>query len=185
MEQTVRALSVTIEERERERQKDEERRAAELRTILESIPDPIYVGDEKGITRCNSAALSMFGFESREQLNQHFETLAERIHMRYPETNQPIPSHDQPFSHALRGEQYISQVLIRHISSGEERVIACAAAPVIFEKQIIGAVVVNTDVPKQAAPSLGGEPVAARHPLLMKDGSTATATEPRSKSARN
>lgn len=148
MERELRALSQTLEERERARKMEEDRRAAELTTILESIPDAIYVGDENGITRCNGPALSMFGFDTCAELNQHFEKLAERIHMRYADTGKPIPPHDQPFSHALRGMQHFCEMKIRHLSSGKDILIACAAAPVRFQGEIIGAVVVNMDVPK-------------------------------------
>ena len=148
MQVEMKQLNQTLQDRELARVEEEERRAVELRTILESIPDAIYVGDEQGITRCNAKALAMFGFDSCEELNQHFEKLAERIRMRDPETLVPIPRDSQPLAHALRGERYVSNVAIRHLATGKDLILACAAAPVVYHGKIIGAVVVNMDVPK-------------------------------------
>jgi two-component system, sporulation sensor kinase E len=152
MELRLAALSQEANALVREREAEEKRRAAELRTILESIPDAIYVGDENGVTHCNDAALEMFGLDSREELNQHYEAFASRVRMRYVDSGEPIPPRDQPFSHALRGEHFTSQVLIRHVASGDDLVVACAAAPIILEGRIIGAVVLNMLASKSRQP---------------------------------
>jgi two-component system, sporulation sensor kinase E len=151
-ERELRELHTKLLGREKALQLEQERRTAELRTVLESIPDAVYVGDEKGITRCNSKALAMFGCESFDELNQDFKSLADRVQMRYPENGKPIPAEDQPFAHALRGRQHLCQILIRHGATGKDVALACAAAPVFHNGQIIGGVVVNMNAPRSEAP---------------------------------
>lgn len=146
MAQKLHSLRTELATRETEFERQKELRTVELDTVLESIPDPVYVGNENGIARCNAAALSLFGVGTKEELNQPFRTIAQRIQMRYLDTELPIPIDDQPLSHALHGKQYNRTVRVFHLASGRDLTMVCAAAPVVFENKIVGGVVVNKDV---------------------------------------
>ncbi|HEV7265302.1 MAG TPA: PAS domain S-box protein [Falsiroseomonas sp.] len=123
-----------------------ERKAAELRAVLESMPDAVYIGGVEGITLANQPALDQLGFATREELNRHVATLAEEIQTRDAETGAPISVEDQVFTRALGGERVVQDVRVRHRVSGEERIVRCAAAPVVVDGQVTAAVAVNTDV---------------------------------------
>jgi len=124
----------------------QQRDSADLTTVMESISDAIYVGDDRGITRCNSAARVMFGVDQAEEFRLTYADVAQRLHMRYPDTDgKIIPPSDLPTTHALRGEQYVTQMKIRHAGAGCDRVVGCAASPVLLESRVIGTVVINTD----------------------------------------
>jgi PAS domain S-box-containing protein len=123
-----------------------ERKAAELHAVLESMPDAVYIGGEKGITLANQPALDQLGFATREDLNRHIGTLAQEIQTRDAETGAPIALEDQAFTRAFRGERVVQDVRVRHRLTGEERVVRCAAAPVMIDSQVIAAVAVNTDI---------------------------------------
>jgi PAS domain S-box-containing protein len=127
-----------------------ERRAAEFRAVLESMSDAVYIGTERGITMVNDAGLAQLGFTKREELFRGVGTLAESIQTRDATTGEPISGEDQAFSRALRGEHVVQDVLIRHRITGEDRVVRCAAAPVVVDGRVIAAVAVNTDVTEQA-----------------------------------
>lgn len=114
--------------------------------ILRSIPDAIYVGTAEGITIANEAALEMLGFHSLDELNRGVAELAERIQTRYVDTGEIISAEDQGYSHALRGEALTRDVVIRHLDTGEDRILRSAAAPVMVDGHVVAAVAVNTDI---------------------------------------
>lgn len=120
--------------------------SAELRAILQSIPEALYVGTADGIQLANEPALTMLGFKTAEELNRAVGELAERIQTRYVDSGEVISAEDQGFSHALQGRALTREVVIRHIETGEDRVLRSAAAPVIVNGKVIAAVAVNTDI---------------------------------------
>jgi PAS domain S-box-containing protein len=150
VETTVRVHAETAQERERENLLAAERAAtAELRAVLESMPDAVYIGGPQGIRLANQAALDQLGFTSREELNRSVDTLAAEIQTRDLETGEFIPGDRQAFTRALLGERVVQDVVVRHRTAGEDRVVRCAAAPVVVEGRVVAAVAVNTDVTEQ------------------------------------
>jgi PAS domain-containing protein len=125
---------------------DAERRAAELRAVLESMNDAVYIGTEDGMTLVNDAAVTQLGFASRKELEQSVDTLARIIDTRDADTGLPLGEEDQPFTHALHGERVVRNILVRDVATGEDRIVRSAAAPVIVDGRVIAAVAVNTDV---------------------------------------
>lgn len=123
-----------------------DRPAAELRAVIESMSDAVYIGGMDGITFANQAALDQLGFTSCEELNRNIGILAEEIQTRDWATGAPIPVERQAFARALRGERVVQDVLVRHRLTGEERVVRCSAAPVLINGQVTAAVAVNSDV---------------------------------------
>ena len=122
------------------------RLTAELHTILRSIPDAIYVGTADGIKLANDPALSMLGFKTLEDLNHGVAELADKIKTRYADSGKSIPAEDQGYSHALQGRRLTREVIVRHIETGEDRILRSAAAPVVVNGKVIAAVAVNTDI---------------------------------------
>jgi len=120
--------------------------AAELRAVIESMSDAVYIGGISGMTFTNQAALDQLGFVTREELNRSIGTLAAEIHTRDAATGAYIPAEEQAFSRALRGERVVQDVIVRHRTCGEDRIVRCAAAPVILDGRVVAAVAVNTDV---------------------------------------
>lgn len=121
-------------------------RAAELGTVLESMSDAVYIGGLDGITLANRPALEQLGYESPEELNRPVGALAEEIETRDAATGAFIPTEEQAFARALAGERVVQEVRVRHRRSGEERVVRCAASPVVVGGRVVAAVAVNTDV---------------------------------------
>ncbi len=120
--------------------------AAELRAVIESMSDAVYIGGASGMSVTNQAALDQLGFLSHEELNQSVGTLAAEIHTRDAATGAFIPVEEQAFTRALNGERVVQDVIVRHRTRGEDRVVRCAAAPVIIDGRVVAAVAVNTDV---------------------------------------
>src|SRR5207237_171827 len=131
---------------EREATVAAERREAELRAVLESMSDGVYIGSADGITLANRAALAQLGYARREELSRGVGVLTEEIRTRDAATGAVIPAERQPFVRALAGERVAQDVLVRHRVTGEDRVLRCVAAPVVVAGAVVAAVAVNTDV---------------------------------------
>ncbi|PMD87437.1 hypothetical protein BWI97_25800 [Siphonobacter sp. BAB-5405] len=127
-----------------------------LRSVLESILDGVYIGGMEGISLANQVALDQLGYATREDLNRNIATLAQEIQTRDYQTRAIIPASEQAFAKALGGQRIIQDVLVRHRTSQQERVVRCAAAPVLIDGKVVAAVAVNTDVTeiKQAEEAL-------------------------------
>ena len=158
-------LDVTAE-RERETQRERllalaESRAAELAAVIRSMPDAVYIGTADGITIANDTALAQLGYRRLEDLGRPVGTLAAEIQTRDEATGEVIPGDRQAFSRALRGERVVQNVIVRHRATGEDRVVRCAAAPVVVDGRVVAAVAVNTDVTEQRGAAVERERLAA------------------------
>lgn len=143
----VRFLGTALDITERKRASEElARNAAILQAILQSIPDALYVGDADGIRLANTPALEMLGFQSLEELNQNVALLNERLQNHSAEDGHRLAPEEEPFMPAFRGQATILEVRSRHLRTGRDVVVRCAAAPVRIGEDIVGAVAVNTDI---------------------------------------
>jgi signal transduction histidine kinase len=106
----------------------------------------VYIGTEDGMTLVNDAAVTQLGFASRQDLERSVGELARLIETRDPDTGRPLGEEEQPFTHALHGERVVRNILVRNVTTGEDRVVRSAAAPVVVDGRVIAAVAVNTDV---------------------------------------
>jgi PAS domain S-box-containing protein len=125
--------------------------AAELQAVLQSMSDAVYIGEAGHITLANQPALDQLGYTSLAALNQDIGTLAEELHMRDAETGAIMLRDDQPFMRALGGEKVVMEVRMLDRLSSEERVLRCAASPIVIDGAIVAAVVVNTDITERKA----------------------------------
>jgi PAS domain S-box-containing protein len=141
-------------EHERETQRERllaiaEARTAELAAVIRSMPDAVYIGTANGISIANDAARDQLGYRSTAELERPVEVLAAELIARDETTGAVIPAEERPFARALRGERVVQNVIVRHRQTNEDRVIRCAAAPVVVDGRVVAAVAVNTDVTSQ------------------------------------
>lgn len=130
-------------------QETAETRAAELAAVIESIPDAVLVGEAGGFRHANTAALSVLGARTIEELNRRLTGPGEEIQVRQPGTAEPIPREQRPFLRALRGETVNEEVVLHTTRTGRDLVLRVAAAPVRLGNRVAGAVIVGTDVTGQ------------------------------------
>ncbi len=124
-----------------------ERRVAELDAVIESMPDAVYIGNEKGIARCNANALKQLGVSRLEELNARIGEISARIAARWPD-GRLLQIEELPFVRALRGETVIEEVVARRINTGEDIYLRVASAPILQDGRILGAVAINSDITK-------------------------------------
>lgn len=127
-------------------QETAEARAAELGAVIESIPDAVLVGDAAGFRHANTAALSILGAASVEDVNRRLDGATGDLQLRRAGTGEPIPRGEGPFARALRGETVSEEIALRGGRRADDIVLRTAAAPVRLGNRVIGAVVVGTDV---------------------------------------
>jgi PAS domain S-box-containing protein len=121
-------------------------RLRELETVLQSIPEAVFVSDSQSVRHANRAALDLLGVSFVEQLNRSAQSMAEVIGARYPDTGEPLSPDERPFSRALRGETMTAEIMIRHLRTGDDVILRCSVAPVRSGGQIVGAVAACTDI---------------------------------------
>jgi signal transduction histidine kinase len=141
--------------REASERMEAERRAAQLDATIASLPEAIYIGDARGISLSNQLALDMLGFRDKEEMDHNVQALSELIRNRDPETGKDLPWSEVPFSLALQGHANVRETLVRHLKTGENRVILSRAAPIRVEGRLIGAVAINSDITEQKRLELG------------------------------
>jgi PAS domain S-box-containing protein len=123
-----------------------ERTVAVLSATIQSMPDAVFMGTLAGLTLANRAALDLLGVASLEELRQSVATLGERLEHRDRRSGERLSPEEDAFLRALRGERAVREVLVRHLRTGEDRVLRSAAAPIVVEGRTVGAVAVNSDV---------------------------------------
>ena len=118
----------------------------EQEAVLNSIPDGVYIGNEKGVYKANRPGLDMMGCSSVKELQGKIELLNDKINLRYADNGTKVPQLQDPFSRALQGERVVQEYIITQFKSGKDVYLRSAAAPVMLDDKIIGAIVVNTDI---------------------------------------
>jgi signal transduction histidine kinase len=126
-----------------------EARAAEIAAVVESIPEAVLVGDERGIRTANTAALALLGIGSVGEINDDRRRFGERFLMRRAGSGDPLPEEDRPFRRALRGDKVRDELVLRNLRTGRDVRLAVSAAPVVSEGGRAGVVMVATDVTAQ------------------------------------
>lgn len=120
--------------------------AAQLEAILQAFPEAVYVADATGITRANAAGLSLLGAASVEEVSRDIAVLHERARVRRADTGEPLPPEENALALALQGRTGFSDIVVRDLSRGEDRVLHVSAAPVRVGGDVVGAVSICTEI---------------------------------------
>ncbi|HVR70102.1 MAG TPA: ATP-binding protein [Vicinamibacteria bacterium] len=118
----------------------------ELETVLQSIPDAVFVSDARGVRHANRAALELFGVDSLEELNRSAKSLAEVLEARHADTGQPLAPEERPIAQALSGRATAGEFMVRHLRTGKDVILHCSVAPIGSGDEIVGAVSACTDI---------------------------------------
>ncbi len=123
--------------------------ATELTTIIEAIPDAVYVYDRAGaIIRTNASGEALAGLPHDRSL-QTIEAYMQINDSRYLNGTPMLPA-DNPLMRALQGETHMNaRYLLRRFDTGEDIQVSVSCAPLRDEEgAIIGAVAVASDTTK-------------------------------------
>ena len=127
-------------------QAEAERTTAELQAIIESMPDGVYIGTVDGLTLTNQRGLELLGASSLDELRGAVGEVSARLQNRDATTGRRLSTDEQPFVRALHGEASVREVSLNRLNDGAERIVRSAAAPIVVDGRITGAVAVNSDV---------------------------------------
>lgn len=120
--------------------------AEQLKAILESVHDAIYIGDKEGLNTCNPRCLELLGLTEGDELRLNARELNSKLNSRYAKSGKKVLPEQEPYMQALKGKKTAEELIITNGKNGEDMYIRCAASPVYINEEIIGAVVVNTDI---------------------------------------
>lgn len=128
--------------------REAERRAAELTAVIESIPEAVFIADQRRFTIANRRALELLGVSSIDELPaSHVGTLG-FIKARYAKTGEPLAEEASGFARAFRGETTVHELAIVR-ADGEERIVRSAIAPIDTGGKIELAVGITTDITEE------------------------------------
>jgi PAS domain S-box-containing protein len=124
-----------------------EQRARQLRAVLESLSDAVWVVDAAGrLIDGNQTALRSAGIADRADLGQPAETYFARIQIADAKGQIPPPV-EGPLRRTLRGETFSDLELTLRLPDGEERRISASGAPIYDDSgQIVLGVTVTRDI---------------------------------------
>lgn len=120
--------------------------AEQLKAILESVHDAIYIGNENEISLCNQQGLDLLGVDNTSDLSGGIAEISRKTNSRFADSGEKIPLDKEPFMLALKGKKVVKEIIITNYKTGEDKFIRCAASPVMLNNNIMGAVAVNTDI---------------------------------------
>ena len=118
----------------------------EMNAILDTTPNGVCIVSCNGVTRCNPAALRMFGVASLEELRRIYGRSGEGFLLRWPNTQLPLREHERPLARALLGEKVTEVLQAIHGESGRALTLRITAAPILIRGRIIGAVAIHSDI---------------------------------------
>jgi PAS domain S-box-containing protein len=124
------------------------RRAAELRGILDNMVDGVFVCDPEGrFTLVNDAGLRMIGRRDLLAAGLKLAETPDALRMRHP-SGQPVSVDEIDMIRALRGETVVAaELVIANPRTGRDVVLRTSASPIRGETgEIIGAVAVAREV---------------------------------------
>jgi signal transduction histidine kinase len=124
------------------------RRFAELSAVIEAIPGEVYLADHTHrLTMANGVGLRSLGFRNNAELRgADLAVLGERVDARDATTFERLLVEDLPISRALRGESGVFDVVTRDVQTGRLHYLRSHAGAVMDEGNVIGAVIVATDI---------------------------------------
>ncbi|MCL5264820.1 MAG: ATP-binding protein [Chloroflexi bacterium] len=118
-----------------------------LRTLSASMQDALFVADVRGnVVDVNPAALSMMGFESKEEALRPIRELWELLQLRDP-SGRRLTIEECALTRALAGETFINIETIARTLDGRDIIVSESGAPVRDRRgNIIAAAVVDRDI---------------------------------------
>jgi PAS domain S-box-containing protein len=143
----VAAILLYVMEGRRKQKKLGHERLVEISTLLESMPEVVFIFDQQGnLVDCNGAAVSFSGLKRKELLGLPLGELAR--HLGAQANDKPIEFPSLAVTRTLRGESVGNERRVFHPPPDHHRIEAMvSASPMRGEGgEIIGAVVVVRDI---------------------------------------
>ena len=120
--------------------------AEQLKAILESVHDAIYIGDKEGMSLCNQHCMELLGCTQSTELSGDINDFSQKVNSRFARNGKKVSKENEPFSRALQGEKVVDELILTNLKTGKDMFVRCAASPVYLNQEIMGAVAVYTDI---------------------------------------
>lgn len=123
-----------------------ERILQELNVLVDTVPEPVYIGNEKGIYHTNKAGLELLGLERIGELQEPINFLNDKHYLRDPSTEEILPEKENPFFIALKGKKVCKEVLVKQKKTGKDLFLRISASPIKQDNEIVAVVSVCIDI---------------------------------------
>jgi PAS domain S-box-containing protein len=122
--------------------------AAELETILDSIPEALYIADHLGIVKVNKSGARLLGFDNPADVPTDVSEILRIRNAHAIHTNEPIPYDQSGLRQALQGKRVQYECFIDDPNHpGKKLMLRVASAPIRNRSgTVIGAVSINSDL---------------------------------------
>jgi len=117
---------------------------AEIKALIESLPDGVLIGTQEGLSICNGSALRILGISAMAAIGKPDQQIR-MFNLRWPD-GRAMTEAELPFGRALNGETVVEEFLLTRPSTGEEVYLRSAVAPILDDGEIAGAVAIHTDL---------------------------------------
>ena len=117
---------------------------AEIKALIDSLPDGVVIGTREGVSLCNGSALRILGISAMSAIRDPDEQIR-TFNLTWPD-GRAMTEPELPFVRALNGETVVHEYLLTRPNTGEEVYLRAAAAPILDEGEIAGAVAIYTDL---------------------------------------
>ncbi|HEY8475377.1 MAG TPA: ATP-binding protein [Chloroflexota bacterium] len=146
--------------------------AAELRAVLENVPDAILIVDQgNNLVEANPRAMQLLGLSGREELGRPLAAYAAALDVRWPDGS-PVELPAMALTRALKGETVVDQEVSIHLPTSRTLYTLISAAPVRDQRgDVIRAVGVMRDVTEEHLRMRELQAVARLAAVLARQGS--------------
>jgi formate hydrogenlyase transcriptional activator len=117
---------------------------AEIKALIESLPDGVLIGTREGFSICNGSALRILGISGMTAIGEP-EQQIRAFNLRWPD-GRVLTEPELPFVRALNGETVVEEYLLTRPNTGEKVYLRTTAAPILDAGEIAGAVAIHTDL---------------------------------------
>jgi len=133
----------SINRKDEQWQLSEQRRAAEINTLIDAVPFLVSLhGPDGRWLRTNPAAREVFGFDPTTGTR---EEVASRVQARLPDGT-PLTPANMPSSRALRGESVFGEEYLVTDAKGEDHTLLLNAIPLKVDDEVNGMVLAQMDI---------------------------------------
>jgi signal transduction histidine kinase len=115
-------------------------------TLLNSLPNAVFIGNAQGILRVNQQGLQLVGVSSENEVPNDLATFISAFDLRYLDSGEPLTPGRGPLSRAIKGESSVTELTHTNRQTGQKVYSRCSASPLLENGEVVGGLLMVTDI---------------------------------------